>query len=232
MTAVLNRPPEENLWASMPGWGIVADLTPPELTAARQIRVLRKAIAAALALVTVLCAIGYGYAYLQKSSAVDAVDAANARTTQLVIEQGKYSYVTQLRSATQSINAEVASLTSQDVDVAALLAKIRGALPGTMALTSVTITISGTAAGTDTAASLDRSGRPMIGTVTLAGSAGRMTDVAEYVTRLSSLPGVANVVPSSNTSNEAGGSQWNATLQLTDTLYTHRYNATTSGGDH
>ena len=36
----------QQLWSTMPGWGIVADLTPPELIASRRLRLLRKLLIA------------------------------------------------------------------------------------------------------------------------------------------------------------------------------------------
>ena len=46
-------------WSSMPGWGIVADLTPPELIASRHLKVLRKWIVLGLVVLVVACVAGY-----------------------------------------------------------------------------------------------------------------------------------------------------------------------------
>ena len=54
------------VWNTMPGWGIVADLTPPELIASRRLAVIRKALLSGLIFLTVLLLCGYGYAYRTK----------------------------------------------------------------------------------------------------------------------------------------------------------------------
>jgi hypothetical protein len=234
MTAILDRPVAGDLWGSMPGWGIVADLTPPELVAARRLKLLKKLIAVGLALVVVLCAGGYALAYVNHSSAAQALDAASARTAAFTAEQAKYARVTEILAATQSVNGQIATLMADDVDMADLLIKLRSVLPGTMSLASITATVNGAADGgvssDNTNASLDTSGRAVIGSVTLTGAAQRIVDVSTYVSSLVSLPGVVNVVPTSNAAGAPGGVQWNITLQITDQLYTHRYTAAASAG--
>jgi Tfp pilus assembly protein PilN len=226
MTAVLAKGAAGSPWHSMPGWGIVADLTPPELSAARRLKALQRLIGAGLAVVIALCVGGYVWAKLQHGSAADALDAANARTTELTVEQAKYAHVTQVEALTKGIDGQVGVLMVDDVDVPVLLAKLRAALPGTMSLTSVNLTLTSGPAATSPTTSLDTSGGPTIGTVTMTGSAEHMADVADYVSSLSAVRGIVNVVPSSNNAGAAGGAQWTLTLQLTDNLYTHRYDAT------
>ena len=46
-------------WNGMPGWGIVADLTPPELIASRHLKVLRKWIVLGLVVLVLACVAGY-----------------------------------------------------------------------------------------------------------------------------------------------------------------------------
>lgn len=229
MTATATPHAEGTLWGSMPGWGIVTDLTPRELVDARRLKGLRKLIGAALALVVVLCAAGYVSASLKGSSASDALSAAQSRTGQLMDEQRQYAKVTQIQAATDSVNTQIESLTATDVDVALLIGRIRGALPGSMSVTSISVTMSGASGDTETAPSLDSSGHATVGTVTLAGTSQHLIDLADFVTALSSLRGVVNVVPASNTTGTAGTAQWNVTLQVTDTLYTHGAGTPTGG---
>ena len=147
--------------------------------------------------------------------------------------------MTQVQDATKSIDAEIATLMSTDVDAAGLLNRFRVALPASMSVTSVAVTVTavpGNPAGaTSSTPSLDTSGRQQIGTVSLSGKSQNLSDLATYVRTLTAMPGVVNVVPSSNTSSAGGtqsarGAQWTVTLQITDQLYTHRYDATTTPG--
>ena len=223
MTALLTKPGEGNLWGTMPGWGIAADLTPPELVAARRLKVLQKFIAAALAIVVLACIGLYTMAYLSKSSATSALDAANAKTSQLTAQQAKYTKVTLIQTQTKAIDAQISSLMSSDVDVSGLVGKLRKALPGTMSITSVSVTLTGSSAVAGAAGpSLDTSGLPQIGAITLTGVAQNLDNLADYVSALSALPGVVNVIPTSNVSNPRSAT-WNVTMQLDNKLYSHRY---------
>ena len=75
MTITEERPA---LWSAMPGWGIAADLIPPELINARQLKVLRKLMAAGIVALLVVCAGGYYLAAAENSSA--SADLATVRT--------------------------------------------------------------------------------------------------------------------------------------------------------
>ena len=46
--------PPVQLWSAMPGWGIAADLTPPEIINARQLKLLRKLLGGGLVALLVL----------------------------------------------------------------------------------------------------------------------------------------------------------------------------------
>jgi hypothetical protein len=226
MTAVLN--PTQKAWHSMPGWGIVADLTPSELVTSRQLRQLRKVIGAFLIAVVVLCAAGYAYAWTKNNSAQDALDKANAQSTQLTAEQARYAGVTRIETTVAGIQAKVASLMKTDVDVAQTIAKIRTALPGTMAITQLSITFTSAAtAGPAGAAATAVDGHLVIGKVTMSGAGRTLDDLSAYVDALGAVPGVANLLPSSNTATK-GGTQFSLSFDLTDQLYTHRYDPSKS----
>ncbi|MGH8861321.1 MAG: hypothetical protein ACRDVG_08845 [Jatrophihabitantaceae bacterium] len=233
MTAVLNQAPAgAPLWNSMPGWGIVGDLTPPELINARKMHVLRRIIVIALGLVIVLCGVGYGYGVVQHSGAADELSSASAQTTELQLTTHHYSGITRIETIVSDTKGQVASAMQNDVDVARLVAKVRGALPGTMSIASMSVTLAGTTAGSVSSAgsssSLDRSGNLPIGTITLTGSAQNLDDLPSFVDALSALRGISDVVP---TSNQASGKvvQFAVSLTLTNALYSHHFNVTGKG---
>lgn len=104
MTTVLEAP---QLWSTMPGWGIVADLTPPELIESRRLKALRKLIVAGLVAVLVLCAGGYELARLQRSSAQGALDRTSERTTQLQAQVSRYSGVTRIQGTVAQVQSTI-----------------------------------------------------------------------------------------------------------------------------
>ncbi len=225
MTAVLDRRAVAAWW-TMPGWGIVVDLTPPELVTARSLRLVRRFIALGLLVVVVLCALAYLYALKQSSSASDEANAASEQTTQLQIETNKYGGVSKIESDVSAIRAQVASVMGTDVDFSALLDKVRSAAPASISIQNLTVTVS--PAGVTDTSSLDVSGVPHIGSITVNGVAKRLTDLPAYVDHLSAVPGIVNVLPTTDevSSNKV---QFAVTFDLNDTLYSHRYDATNGG---
>jgi Tfp pilus assembly protein PilN len=219
MTTAIDR--DSTQWSAMPGWGIFADLMPPELMLSRQLQRLRKALIAFLVIVVLACAAIYVYALGKHSSASTALDNAEAETAVLAGQQGSYSDVTQLRSTVSQIQAQVAAAMADDVDVAKLITAIRDALPATMSITSINITVSPTG-GAVAAAGAAPAGGTQIGTVAITGSGQSITDLSSYVLKLAALPGVVNVVPNTNAAT-GRSTTFNLTLGVTSALYTHQY---------
>jgi len=207
-----------------PSWTIVADLTPRELLESRELKVLHRTIAACLAGVLALCMAGFVASLLDHHSQAAALNAAETEARTLATEQRSYVDVTDLQARTSDLTAKLSGLTANAVDVAALVTQARAALPHTVALTSVTVTVAATQPNTSGLASTALSTTPgQIGTVTLTGTAQHLVDLAGYVTALSALPGVIDVVPDSNRSGTQGlAGSWSITLAFTDALYLHR----------
>jgi hypothetical protein len=234
ISALLTPPPsppplDNRLWSSMPGWGIVADLTPPELIAERRLRVLRKYIVAGLVLVLVLCAGGYVQAVRKHSTAVDARNAMTARTQELQqqLHNKAFGDVVRIQGTLAQVQTQVATLLKNDVDLPTLLGKVRAALPASMAIKTMTVTLT-TAAGGVAAPTLDRSGHVVIGTFVVGGSSRTLDDLPAYVDRLAKVKGVANLVPTSNGS-DTEGVKFSLAFEITDRLYSHRYDVATTG---
>jgi hypothetical protein len=226
MTATLASPSQ--IWNSMPGWGIVADLTPSELIVARRIKTIQKLTVAGLALIVILLGGLFGYALLQSHAASSDLAVEQDRSQVLIAGQSKYSGVTQVQASIDGVDTNLAKLMASDVDLASEIGKIRAALPSGMTLKSLNVSISSAgaaAAGSQQSAigsSLDTSGHHPIGSIQLTGTAGAMTDVARYVLQLQALPGLTDVLPTSNAADGASGS-FSINLSLTDQLLTHRF---------
>jgi hypothetical protein len=233
MTALLAPPPGSQLWSSMPGWGIAADLTPRELIEERHLRVLRKLIAAGLALVVVLCTGGYVLAVKKYSSATGTRDAITTRSQQLQQQLHSKSFrnVVRVQGTLTKVQSQVSALMKDDVDLPALLTKLRTALPASMAINSLSVTLTpgGAAAVSAAGTGLDTSGQVAIGTVTVSGSGRTLDDLPTYVDRLAKVGGVVNLVPTSNQTGK-GGAQFSLSFTVTDKLYSHRYDVANTGG--
>ncbi len=227
MTAVLERSDSPSQWGSMPGWSIVADMTPPELINLRWLAVLRRRILAVLVLVAVLCGAAYFYAWSRNDAANADAAAASDETFSLMHASSSYAGITRIESTVSAINTQIAGVMTSDIDLAHVIAAIRQALPASMTIQSLSVTIN---PGTTTAAAgLDASGHAQIGTVSIGGGGRSLDDLPTFVERLTMIPGFINVLPSSNQVLGKVAS-FSLTAQLTDQLYSHRFDASKTGG--
>ncbi len=207
--------------ATRPGWDIVADMTPPELVKRRWLGVLRRRIAVVLLLVVLLCAAGYAYALRQSSLANEEAVTATDQTAALRRSASTYAGITRIETTVSSLDARVATMMQDDVDVARVIAMLRGELPGSMSIQNMSITFAA-AASADGAPTLDAAGRPTIGTVSVSGAGRSLDDLPAYVEALASVRGIVNVLPTSNQVTK-GLAQFSVTMDLNDLLHTHRY---------
>jgi hypothetical protein len=228
MTVTMER---AGLWQTRPGWGIAVDLTPVEVVNTRKVRSLKKLIVAGLALIVVLCVGATFVTLLDKVDAQDGYDEAAAATADLQAQAAKYTDITAMQTTTSQVEAQVATLMSNDVDIVNLMARIRTALPAgvsisneTVALALQTATDAAADPAADPAAAPAAPGTTIIGSVTLVGSGGAIKDLAAFVTNLIKLKGVVDVVPTSTSKIETG-IDYTLSLNITDALYTHRFDA-------
>jgi len=225
MTALLRR---NDPWTVQPGWGIFVDLTPPELLKARQLRTVRRAVVSGLIAVVLLLAGAYFVADRDRSAAEDELANAQLGITQLQQRQNKYAGITQIKGTLLQVHSQIAGLMHGDVALDSLLGIIGAAQPAGVKLQTVSVTIS--AAGVagaqaqplGAASTIDVTTHARIGTVTLNGTTNRMDAVSTFVDRLSTIPGLLDVVPNSNSQGNAGG-QFTVSLGLDDQLLTHHF---------
>ena len=220
------------LWSTMPGWGIFADLTPPELINSRQLKLLRKWLGVGLVALLVAFLGGYVLAVRQHSTESDALAKVQARTTQLQSDARKYVGVTKIQGSVTEVQTQIAKLMSGDVDLVKLMGQLRSSLPATMTINSESVTIilaAVASAGTSPAGSpLDTSGLARIGNITIAGTGRTLNDLSAYVDKLKVLPGVVDVVPTTNTAGTTG-TTYSLSLGLTSALLSHRFDVSKNG---
>lgn len=227
MTALMER--QIHTWESRPGWGITVDLTPRELLAARNVKVHKRLIVLALLLVLILCAGVVLLLGASKTTAQDSYDSAQLRTTELTAEANSFAVITTMERVTSGVESQLATLMTQDVDFTNLMAKIRTALPPGIVVTSATVLLAPETSTPATSTTAADSGHSVIGSVTLSGTGSRIGQVAPLVDILNGVRGVVDVVPLSVTKDDNGMS-YSLSLNITDELYTHRFDVTTDQG--
>jgi hypothetical protein len=222
VSITLERP--TSTWETHPGWGIAVDLTPGEVVEARHVRVHKRLIGLALVVLLALCVGVVLVVQDGKSSAQDAHDNAQLQTTQLTSEAQKYAVLTTMQRVIDGTQAQAATLMAQDVDFVNLMARIRTALPPELALSNATVLLAPPVQGvvaTDGTVT-PPTGPQIIGSVTLAGSGGKIRQVTPFVSILNHLRGVVDVVPTSISKGDEG-IEFTLTMNITDELYTHAY---------
>ncbi len=220
------------LWTVLPGWGISADLTPPEILNKRQLGVLAKMIAAGVVVLLLLCAGAYALAVHANSRASADLVAEQDHTLALQKVAGSYSGVVSIQGSASRVQADVAQVMGGDVDLVKLMVVLQSSLPKSMTIKQETITIStvGVVGNATAPGGLDKSGLPRIGTITLSGTGKSIDDLSDYVDSLAAVPGLVDVLPVSNTRAETGktGTEFNISIGLTNQLLSHRFDV--SGG--
>ncbi len=234
LAALRRAAAEEPRTVNRPGWGFAANLTPPELVRSYRLRRLRERLLLAIGVAVLLVAAGFAFAFWQVRQANQRSDAEHLRTATLNAQARQYGSVTTIQGSIDQVHSQLATLLADDVDVAALMSKIQAARPSGVGVTSLTVTIGtgsgGSAGNPSTAGSLDTSGAAHIGTVEVDGTGTRINDVPSFVDALAKIPGVVDVLPTSN-ATQATGTKFAITLSLTDKLLTHRFASSTTGGN-
>lgn len=211
------------IWNTMPGWGIVTNLMPPEILAARKLRVLRRLLVAVLIVIVLLVLAAYGLAWRQHRAAADELATAQDRTASLQRSQAKYQGAVKIQKGIDSIDQALAGMLSTDADTAAIVGAVRAQLPSGMSINQYSLMMNKAgSSGGNSAETLDTSGVTHIGTITLSGNAQSLTAVSQFVDNLNSIRGVVQPYPASNTEADKGVT-WSIQLTLTSDLYTHAY---------
>lgn len=226
MTITAEQP---TLWSSMPGWGIAADLIPPELVNARRLTMLRKLMTAGVVALLAVGAGGYYLAVRESTSATADLASVRDRTAELEEVGRGYSDVVSIQGSVSQVRAQIAEVMSGDVDLAALMGTLHSNLPTTMTIDQEAIMISTAGVAGTTAAipgSLDTSGLPRIGTISMSGTGQNLDDLSDYIDRLRVIPGLVDVIPVSNTgvATDTGlRTQYTIAIGMTDALLSHRF---------
>jgi Tfp pilus assembly protein PilO len=216
--------------AVRPDWGMYADLTPPELLRSRRLHGLRRTLLLALLALLAVIALVFAGSIWRSHQAAGVLAEQQTQTSRLQADQQRYAQVTQVQDSTRAIRSQLAGLGGGDVDVPALLGAVRTALPRSAALGELGVTLSG-AGGAGAAAvapqsgadgSLDTSGNPVIGNVTMSGTSSRLADLAAYVAALQRTRGFVDIVP---VTNQGTGSAFTFTVtaSVTDRVLSHRF---------
>lgn len=227
MTAMLERQgrTKQSSKTALSGGLPQVNLLPPEIRAARSLRVAKRYLVLLLAAVALACALGYVGALLSRSDANALLSEAQSRTAQLQTEQNKYAEVPTITSAlTQSENAASATM-GDEVLWAPYLSAFTAVLPAGVTVDTVAITA---LADTETDGTSSASATDQLASFAFTVRSPSVPDTAALLDALSSVTGFTDpfVQTVSFTANQSGGASYysvSGTVTVTSAALSHRF---------
>lgn len=230
-TAVTDEP---DSWTTPAGWGIYADLTPPELLNGRKLHHIQRLLLIGVVLAALIVVGAFGYSMRLSQQAAADLAEQNARNAQITTAQARYSAVTGVQATAAQFRNQLHSLMTTDVEFSRLLAGIRAAQPKTVATNALEVMVNSAgavaAAGTTTSSgSLATSGVTPIGTITIGGTVDQLRSLQLYIAGLQAIPGVVDVLPGTLTSS-GGAYTFTLAMSIDARALTNRYVAVGATG--
>ncbi|HEY3547413.1 MAG TPA: hypothetical protein VGK17_15175 [Propionicimonas sp.] len=203
------------------------NLLPPEVRAARGLKVVKRVLA--LALVGVLILIGgvYALSLLQRTAAENELADAQRETKQLQAQEDKYAEVPAVRTALDTTKHAREFAMSTEVQWSGYLAAITAVLPPDASVETFTLAGATPMALPELAASPLQA--PSVGTLSFTGRTATVPDTAAWIDALNSVPGFSDAwVSSAVVEGEDGNTYYTvlSTVQVTDQAYDHRFAVT------
>jgi hypothetical protein len=188
MTSILNRAtlPDVLTIGGVPR----VHLLPKEVEVQRKAKALRRYLLMGLAGVVALVAVGYGVASLSVASAVAGQATEQARSLQLITEQGKYNAVTTVQNQVDDIKGLQPVIVNGEILWADYIGQLQGTLPAGVSLSNIKARLDTTAGGDSTV--------PLQGehVATISATAnGSQALLSQWLTQVITLKGVVNATP-------------------------------------
>jgi len=170
-----------------------ADLMPPSIRQGEAARKQRGLLAVIFVAVIVLVGAAYGVAAFMASVAEDQLADANTRTSELLLEQGDYSEVTNVQSQLDLAQAAKEVGGATDIDWETVITTLDKALPSGGRLKAVGVQVSSPVILVDQPSSVLYS--PRVAKVVLKIHTKTLADVAKFERKIVTMPGFADVLP-------------------------------------
>lgn len=197
-----------------------ADLMPPSIRQGESARKQRGLLAIIFVAVVVLVGAAYGVAVFVASVAEDQLAAANTRTSELLLEQGDYSEVTNVQSQLDLALAAKEVGGAADVDWSTLIKDLEKALPSGSEIRGIAAQVSSPTVLVDQPASSLYA--PRIAKIVLKIGTKNIGDVAKFERKIVTVKGFADVLPES-TDLEDGLYETTLTISFNQDVLSGRY---------
>ena len=197
---------------------IQANLLPDEVIEARLGSRARKIVFYCIAGAVVVMLAWTGVAKLQTSSAKSDLKNAQNQSVTLTNEQHKYSALVTAVGQTAAIKSQLQKLMTNDLNWSRLYSTMQKAAPAGVKITNfqgqITASASSTQAGAGTSL-FNQTNSPIVGSVTIAGTAGSKDAVATYLDALAKQLGIAVPYPANVADASGSAVTFQATCLIT-----------------
>jgi hypothetical protein len=200
------------------------DLLPPEVRTAKRVKAVRVRLGFSLVSIIVVVVAGTAVASWQAGQSQAELAAAQARTTELLASQAKYSIVHKVQGELDTTVAARQFGATTEVDWKGYLSEIRAVLPGDVTIDSV---------GVESASPLVAFSQPTaplqdarVATLTLGLTSPNLPSVPQWLDAIKSLPGYADATPGSITRSSTGAYAVNLVLHINSGAYSNRFAGT------
>jgi Tfp pilus assembly protein PilN len=198
---------------------IRANLLPDEIISGRQTVVVRKQVVLGLGVLVALLVAWYAASWWQTSQSNSALAGAQRQGAAYQNQQNQFGPLVRAQSDVQTIQSQLQTLMTGDLNWKRLLTTLRHAAPAGVVLDTVSASTT-TAAGS---ATVDATGTTAAaGQVSLSGSAPDKRTVAAYSDRLAVAKGLATPLISSVTT-DPGGVKFTMSVVITSDAFGGRY---------
>lgn len=184
---------------------VFANLLPDEVVNARRLRALQRNIVLALAGLIVLLIGVYAVSWWQTETARSDLTDQNQRTTVLQQHLGDFGPLLAAQAKVATVGTTLATLMHTDLSWRDLITRIEKQAPAGVAVTGVSGSVADPAAASSSGgassglALLNDSGKDVVGTLTISGSANDKRSLASFVDGLASVRGITVPLPASVT---------------------------------
>jgi len=206
-TTLINEPPVTAKLPAADGQRFVAvraKLLPDDIVRTRRLEKVRRQVLLGIVTVVALVVAWFGLSWWQTTTARRDLSDAQHRGAALLLQQDQFHRLVSAQVQTEQVHQQLTTLMAEDVPWSKLIASLRAHAPQGITLTTVTANMSvpgitsGASAPNDQA-TLNATGKPTVGTLTIAGVAASKTGIAAYADALNRIDGVTGALITSVT---------------------------------
>ena len=200
------------------------NLLPPEVLAARGLRVVKRWLAVLVVIAVAVSAGVVAFAWLEQRAADEGLAQEQAETTRLQAEREKYIEVPLVLGEIDRVSAARIFGMSTEVELAKYLAAISATAPDGVSINSVQASI--TPPTTPPAVPTDPLAGPSVGQLTFDAESLTVPDTANWIDALNAIPGLGDAWFSGADVTEVDGTVYytvTATVDVTSDAYAHRF---------